>query len=189
MRGADGKNVRRRLIAEETSPHAWSRSVNQLRADLEARNISTCVEQIICPLSPSRCTWKHLHMRGADSSSSSHWPCRGETSPHAWSRCLHRDGDAEKVGNISTCVEQIATCPHRPSERRKHLHMRGADGEGSSVNQYKWETSPHAWSRFPFGVPKDERLGNISTCVEQMKSPSTSPKWRRKHLHMRGADS
>ena len=86
-------------------------------------------------------------MRGADMYHMTHKLSMQETSPHVWSRPLEDVLVVMAYGNISTCVEQtLSPCLQTPW-RRKHLHMRGADGADGSAEGLDMETSPHAWSR------------------------------------------
>ena len=50
------------------------------------------------------------------------------------------------------------------------------------------ETSPHAWSKPPFGPCHRLSRGNISTCVEQTVLFDFLCHVEKKHLHMRGAN-
>ena len=89
MRGADMVLSDVHCSQIETSPHAWSRHVSYDTQAINARNISTCVEQTRPPTRVRAPAWKHLHMRGADLSGMVWLQSESETSPHAWSR-LHR---------------------------------------------------------------------------------------------------
>ena len=172
----------------ETSPHAWSRSTGKVGEYDMMRNISTCVEQIPRLLMSASRAWKHLHMRGADYSPSPSFKAFTETSPHAWSRYIHRPRMGRCGGNISTCVEQILPTSGRRTSSEKHLHMRGADLVAIVWPPTNGETSPHAWSRFSGWWRSRTMDRNISTCVEQMTKRRRRSSWRQKHLHMRGAD-
>ena len=89
MRGANLPASKHDDLLRETSPHAWSKRLSLTLFLVEARNISTCVEQTsVCnPASGGR--WKHLHMRGANKDSGYRWLSIWETSPHAWSKQRH----------------------------------------------------------------------------------------------------
>ena len=86
MRGADPSVDVPAAEAEETSPHAWSRSDHAANKSDANRNISTCVEQITLSTPLTYTKRKHLHMRGADKLIKAGPEHRKETSPHAWSR-------------------------------------------------------------------------------------------------------
>ena len=138
----------------ETSPHAWSRHGSS-RCPLQSdRNISTCVEQTV---------------EGTFVLST-----KTETSPHAWSRPSLFVAKCLMDRNISTCVEQTAyRSPYQPPVR-KHLHMRGADFLSLSSIVTVVETSPHAWSRLLVSFFHRDCGGNISTCVEQTATSSST---------------
>ena len=189
MRGAD-RNARAGVrYTEETSPHAWSRPLGSRTHDDIGRNISTCVEQTAptCKMRYGR--KKHLHMRGTDAQMLKASQSLGETSPHAWSIPLEDPAHRIDRGNISTCVEQTDYPLLSRSFFGKHLHMRGADLADATCEEVVKETSPHAWSRLMLNTDGNVKYGNISTCVEQTHSCRSSECSRRKHLHMRGADS
>ena len=189
MRGADAKGLSAMDEAEETSPHAWSRSLQDSMPESGKRNISTCVEQIWSRHHVFIGRGKHLHMRGADPLTSTSSPFLPETSPHAWSRFIGDRVENFVDRNISTCVEQIGRRPRRLLSMEKHLHMRGADASHSASLGRTAETSPHAWSRFIISTNSQESRGNISTCVEQISHVCFRRSCWWKHLHMRGADS
>ena len=188
MRGADLRLAKRSLLGTETSPHAWSRLAVSPVDQLIQGNISTCVEQIGCISSRPAHTGKHLHMRRADKTTVKASTLFMETSPHAWSRCPETSLDLESTGNISTCVEQMDSRQAFYVSRWKHLHMRGADRSGGRKACRGRETSPHAWSRFEGRELLEHAVGNISTCVEQIRPANCHTGTPRKHLHMRGAD-
>ena len=107
MRGADLVSPFNLLASIETSPHAWSRFITTHHPVACIRNISTCVEQIKTRSNKFILSWKHLHMRGADTFLLTLKAAVAETSPHAWSRWRMWNGRTRNDGNISTCVEQI----------------------------------------------------------------------------------
>ena len=168
MRGADGHHQTSSWAPTETSPHAWSRCLRHCAPWSCGRNISTCVEQIARVCMRVCAPWKHLHMRGADLSIPLTSTRSTETSPHAWSRSLQDSMPESGKRNISTCVEQIPCHGRALGTNQKHLHMRGADRRMASLSSGATETSPHAWSRWLNGRPRDPQGGNISTCVEQI---------------------
>ena len=109
MRGADRGMASLSSGAIETSPHAWSRFPLLHFSACPHRNISTCVEQMQGPSCTRTRGRKHLHMRGADPMTRRKATSVLETSPHAWSRSGICPQAARRCGNISTCVEQIAS--------------------------------------------------------------------------------
>ena len=147
MRGADMVLSDVHCSQIETSPHAWSRHVSYDTQAINARNISTCVEQTRPPTRVRAPAWKHLHMRGADLSGMVWLQSESETSPHAWSRLSSFSGQPHTIRNISTCVEQTRRRLSVAKLQRKHLHMRGADVPKEEDISKVEETSPHAWSR------------------------------------------
>ena len=151
----------------ETSPHAWSKLPPRVVGVLRVGNISTCVEQT--KEDPDHVCWttKHLHMRGANLTASPEKNRCLETSPHAWSKLLTRRIKRTRDRNISTCVEQTQDFPFCRVPLRKHLHMRGANSGGVTVNITPEETSPHAWSKHYLDPNLMSNGRNISTCVEQ----------------------
>ena len=188
MRGADKIKFLNVKTMQETSPHAWSRYFSDCLHYPQARNISTCVEQIRFVDNFPTFYGKHLHMRGADLVRYVGQTVQKETSPHAWSRWNINLNATLSRRNISTCVEQIFKLCDHFFIRQKHLHMRGADIESLRAYQLNLETSPHAWSRSRGVLSLPACFRNISTCVEQIFFVIHSIVEAWKHLHMRGAD-
>ena len=150
IRGADDESQMRSQGKAETSPHTWSRRGLLMKSRIKIGNISTYVEQTGPAPSASSHAWKHLHIRGADTTSDKSRSPRLETSPHTWSRLLLQRGDDRRRGNISTYVEQTASSAAYTMTSRKHLHIRGADGSECVGKGFHGETSPHTWSRLIF---------------------------------------
>ena len=72
-------------------------------------------------------------MRGANIILESNITYVLETSPHAWSKLLVPVAKQNLRRNISTCVEQTASCQGLVNANGKHLHMRGANAEAPPV--------------------------------------------------------
>ena len=167
MRGANERSKRERETEMETSPHAWSKLYRNRTTIRKSRNISTCVEQTCFAQVFLDHVWKHLHMRGANHVGALHPKMNAETSPHAWSKLIVQYYSGVKAGNISTCVEQTIEDFKTNPDRKKHLHMRGANSIRTKLDTIKRETSPHAWSKRLSERRRTNSSRNISTCVEQ----------------------
>ena len=131
MRGANLAKQPIRRLGGETSPHAWSKPSVMGMYPLVFRNISTCVEQTSSLSRTLPMSWKHLHMRGANSLSQLPSKISVETSPHAWSKLRRVRDSSMQMGNISTCVEQTQKLHQYQKQFEKHLHMRGANSSVS----------------------------------------------------------
>ena len=102
MRGANSYGHNYYIRGTETSPHAWSKPCRLVVARHKLGNISTCVEQTTLWSCRTHATWKHLHMRGANSALSLRKAKSSETSPHAWSKQRHLGASYQRYAICSS---------------------------------------------------------------------------------------
>ena len=70
MRGENSISTRTVSGSAETSPRAWRKPLVLLRGPVEVRNISTCVEKTASAHGCKNRPWKHLHVRGENTTES-----------------------------------------------------------------------------------------------------------------------
>ncbi len=171
-----------------SSPRAWSRPWWNEQPGNAARFISTCVEQTWGKSFMATSYAVHLHVRGADPSTSSGTLTGYGSSPRAWSRPDETRQRFAAFRFISTCVEQTAPTADDARAVAVHLHVRGADGQEWGCSVRLCGSSPRAWSRQTKLWTWEVRDRFISTCVEQTPLRRTPAAPASVHLHVRGAD-
>ena len=86
MRGEDVSHSARKVLFEETPPHAWGRLAKGNSKLAKNRNTPTCVGKTDPRLLFTSGMWKHPHMRGEDPILICQQCGQMETPPHAWGR-------------------------------------------------------------------------------------------------------
>ncbi len=109
VRGEDRKQYGQQRCAWETPPRAWGRPTNVHHGGMVLGNTPTCVGKTALSGVTALRFWKHPHVRGEDSASTSSSTLSTETPPRAWGRLAWRARYCVNRRNTPTCVGKTPT--------------------------------------------------------------------------------
>ena len=108
-----------------SSPRAWRHFEQELRAALDTRFISTCVETFFFGTVTESHRKVHLHVRGDIKKRQNRSNFQSGSSPRAWRHSFFDRLIPAGIRFISTCVETFDRRLSNKCRNKVHLHVRG----------------------------------------------------------------
>ena len=155
----------------------------------EQRGItSACAEQTRRHSGGGGVPRDHLRVCGADRLGAAGYASAGGSPPRVRSRRHDHRQRWNGHGITSACAEQTRPRSRRPSRRRDHLRVCGADFKSGDVQTVVNGSPPRVRSRHPDHTSGNTGPGITSACAEQTSGSGMCSRPSRDHLRVCGAD-